>query len=197
MKPYAEACDRNKQPILEVLRAEFAAARRVLEIGSGTGQHAVFFAAELPHLCWLSSDRAENLPGIRAWLDEAGLANALGPIELDVLGVWPAQRFDAVFSANTAHIMSWPAVEAMFRGVGERLEPGGRFALYGPFRYGGRHTSDSNAQFDRWLKARDPDSGVRDFERLDALARDNGLAFARDHAMPANNRLLVWERPLE
>lgn len=194
MKPYAEACERNKRPILEVLIHEFADARRVLEIGSGTGQHAAFFGPALPRLICQTSDLAVNHAGIRAWLAEAAAPNVREPLLLDVLGPWPDWPFDAVFSANTAHIMSWRAVTAMFVQIGRRLPAGGRFVLYGPFSYGGRHTSPSNAEFDRMLRARDPASGVRDLEALQALADTSGLELRRDHAMPANNRLLVWER---
>ncbi|MCG6936519.1 MAG: class I SAM-dependent methyltransferase [Proteobacteria bacterium] len=196
MKPFSESCEQNKQPILEVLQQHLASARRVLEIGSGTGQHAVFFAAQLPHLHWLASDVPANHPGIDAWMGEAGLANLSGPLALDVNQPdWPVVDCDAVFSANSAHIMDWPSVQNMFAGIGRVLEAGGVFCLYGPFNYEGRYTSDSNARFDAWLKARDPASGIRDFETLAALAEDAGLTFIADHAMPANNRILVWRKP--
>lgn len=195
-KPFSQACENNKRPILAVLREAFAGLTEVLEIGSGTGQHAVFFAAELPALRWQPSDRAENLPGIRAWCGEAALPNLLPVLELDVCQQpWPVAAADAVFSANTAHIMGWDGVEAMFAGVGGRLRPGGVFCLYGPFNYGGRYTSPSNAEFDTWLKSVDPVRGIRDFEAVDELARRTGLVLAGDHAMPANNRTLVWRRP--
>ncbi len=195
MKPYAESCDQNRLPILDVLQRELAGRRRLLEIGSGTGQHAVFFGARFPDLRWQTSDVAAAHPGIRAWLDEAKLDNVLPPLALDVCrDTWPRQTYDAVFSANTAHIMAWPEVECLFAGVGGVLETGGVFCLYGPFNYGGRYTSDSNAQFDRWLKARDPASGIRDFEALCALAEDAGMAFRNDYEMPANNRTLVWTK---
>ncbi|HKK04648.1 MAG TPA: DUF938 domain-containing protein [Gammaproteobacteria bacterium] len=195
MKPFSESCEQNKQPILAVLREALADSRAVLEIGSGTGQHAVFFARELPYLTWYTSDRLEYHPGIRAWLEEAGLANVHGPAELDARQrEWPAVEVDAVFSANTAHIMDWPAVEAMFAGVGRLLPADGVFCLYGPFNYGGRYTSQSNERFDAWLRARDPASGVRDFDDLEALARAAGLELQRDYEMPANNRTLVWRK---
>lgn len=194
-KPFAESCEQNKQVILDVLERELADARHVLEIGSGTGQHAVFFARHLPHLIWQCSDRRENLPGIQAWLDDAGLANTPAAIELDVLARdWPAPSVDAVFSANAVHIMGWAAVEAMFSGIGRVLEENGRVCLYGPFNYAGRYTSESNARFDAWLKARDPQSGIRDFAAVDELARKIGLHLLGDHAMPANNRILVWQK---
>jgi hypothetical protein len=193
-KPYAPACERNREPILAVLRDCFADRRNVLEVGSGTGQHAVHFAAAMPWLSWQCSDRVEHLPGIGLWLDEAGLPNTPAPIELDVAGAWPAGRFDAVFSANTLHIMGWPEVERFFDGIDAVLDAGGVLAVYGPFNYGGAYTSDSNREFDAWLKARDPRSGIRDFEAVDVLARAIGLTLMDDVAMPANNRMLVWRR---
>lgn len=195
-KPFAPASERNRGPILAVLREAFAASRRVLEIGSGTGQHAVHFAEAMPWLQWHCSDLTANLPGIERWRAEAELSNLPPPIALDVRhGPWPAGGFDAVFSANTLHIMGWPAVEAFFAGVGALLQgPGDVLAVYGPFNDGGGYTSDSNRDFDAWLKARDPASGIRDFGHVDALARAQGLALASDHAMPANNRCLVWRR---
>jgi cyclopropane fatty-acyl-phospholipid synthase-like methyltransferase len=193
-KPYAPACDRNRDPILDVLRTHFAAAHRVLEVGSGTGQHAVYFAQSMRWLTWQCADVGENLPGLRMWLDEAALPNTPPPLALDVRGEWPVHEYDAVFSANTLHIMGWPEVERFFGGVDRVLEPGGILAVYGPFNYGGAYTSQSNRDFDGWLKARDPRSGIRDFEAVDALARDIGLDLIEDVAMPANNRTLVWRR---
>jgi SAM-dependent methyltransferase len=192
MKPYSESCERNRQPILSVLKRVFAKARTVLEIGSGTGQHAAYFAPELPHLVWQPSDVAEHLSGITLWIDECAAPNLRAPIELDVDKPWPAVAADAVFAANVCHIMSWPQVEHMFEGVGRVLASGGVFALYGPFNYGGRYTSESNARFDAMLRARDPASGLRDFKALVALARRSGLVMAEDNPMPANNRTLVW-----
>lgn len=195
MKPFAESSEQNKHVILEVLQQEFAQPQTVLEIGSGTGQHAVFFAAQMPHLQWYASDVEENLPGLRMWLTEYSGPNLHGPYCLDVTqAAWPVSPVDAVFSANTAHIMHWPMVEAMLSGIGSILSAGGRFCLYGPFNYHGEFTSESNARFDDWLKARDPQSGVRDIDDLSALAIGAGLQLLRDHAMPANNRILVWEK---
>ncbi|HJX58822.1 MAG TPA: DUF938 domain-containing protein [Thiobacillus sp.] len=194
-KPFSESCVQNREPILAVLREVFADCRQVLEIGSGTGQHAVYFGAGLPHLVWQSADVPPHHAGIRAWLDEAALPNVRPPIALDVSQPgWRSGRYDAVFSANTLHIMGWPEVEAFFEGVGEVLEAGGVLAVYGPFNTNGAYTSESNARFDAWLKARDPASGVRDFEAVDALARAQGLVLRQDIAMPANNRTLVWRR---
>ena len=195
-KPFAESCVQNRDPILAVLAEVFADRRRVLEIGSGTGQHAVYFGAALPHLVWQTADVPAHHPGILAWLIDASLPNVLPPLALEACQTgWRGGRYDAVFSANTLHIMGWPEVECFFAGVGAVLEPGGVLAVYGPFNYDGTFTSDSNARFDAWLKARDPASGVRDFEAVDALARAQDLVLMRDFAMPANNRTLVWRRP--
>ena len=194
-KPWSPASERNRDAILAVLRRHFADRRRALEIGSGTGQHAVHFAAALPELMWQSSDRADNLPGIRLWLDEAALPNTPAPLELDVnQRQWPALRFDAAYSANTLHIMSWPEVETLFARLPEILESNAKLAIYGPFNYGGRYTSDSNAAFDASLKAAVAHRGCRDFEAVDALARGIGFSLVEDCAMPANNRCLVWSR---
>ncbi|MDJ0738696.1 MAG: DUF938 domain-containing protein [Gammaproteobacteria bacterium] len=192
-KPFAESCVENREPILAVLAPRLHGCTTLLEIGSGTGQHAVYFAPQLPQLTWQTSERAENHAGIRAWLDEAGLANVAPPLPLDVLrDRWPSGPYDAVFSANTAHIMATDAVAAMFRGVGDVLATGGRFLLYGPFSYGGRHTAPSNREFDAWLQARDPAMGVRDLDWLRTLAAASGLHLDEDIAMPVNNRTLVW-----
>ena len=193
-KPFAPSCERNREPILAVLRRHFADRREVLEIGSGTGQHAVHFAAAMPWLTWQCSDVAAQLPGVRAWLDEAALPNTPPPLPLDVTGPWPAQCFDAVFSANTLHIVGWPEVEAFFAGVDRMLDGDGVLIVYGPFNYEGDFTSASNREFDLWLKARDPRSGLRDFEAVDALANGIGLRLVEDVPMPANNRCLVWRR---
>jgi cyclopropane fatty-acyl-phospholipid synthase-like methyltransferase len=192
-KPFAESCVQNREPILAVLREVFAGCHQLLEIGSGTGQHAVYFAPELPHLVWQTADVTQHHAGILAWLDEAALPNVLPPLALDVNDTaWRHGRYDAVFSANTLHIMGWPEVVQFFAGVGAVLEPGGVLAVYGPFNYDGAFTSESNARFDAWLKARDPASGVRDFEAVDALVRAQGMTLLHDIAMPANNRTLVW-----
>ena len=194
-KPDAPACARNREPILQVLRTHFANRHDVLESGSGTGQHAVYFAAAMPWLQWQCSDRPEYLPGIEAWRMEAGLANTPAPLLLDVaLGPWPARRFDAVFTANSLHIMGWPEVEAFFAGLANVLAEQATLVVYGPFNYGGQFTSDSNHAFDASLRARDAKMGIRDFESIDALARGIGLRLEEDVAMPANNRCLVWRR---
>ncbi|MEO8779554.1 MAG: DUF938 domain-containing protein [Rhodanobacter sp.] len=193
-KPHSPSCERNREPILEVLRQCFADRRRVLEIGSGSGQHAVHFAAALPHLTWQSSDRPENLPGIRAWLDEAALANTPAPLELDVGDRWPAGPFDAIFSANTLHIMAWSEVRHFFAQLPAIASADAVLVIYGPFNYGGRYSSDSNAEFDQWLKDRGAHMAIRDAADVDALATTAGFSLIDDRAMPANNRCRVWRR---
>lgn len=198
-KPFSPACERNRDPILDVLRTRFVDRRQVLEIGSGTGQHAVHFAAAMPWLTWQTADRAEYLPGIRQWLDEAALPNTPSPRLLDVDdSPWAVCSdepcFDAAFSANTLHIMGWPQVQAFFSGLDRVLAPSATVVIYGPFNYGGEYTSDSNREFDGWLKARDRASGIRDFEAVDLLAQSIGLQLVDDLAMPANNRCLTWTR---
>jgi SAM-dependent methyltransferase len=200
MKPYAESCEKNKEPILAVLKEIFADRKRVLEIASGTGQHAVYFGRALPHLTWQPSELAQNLAGIQAWLDEAQLPNVLAPLALDVNDAhwdvndahWQVADVDAIFNANTVHIISWPEVERLFAHIARVIAPGGYVCLYGPYNYGGNFTSESNARFDDWLKSRDPNSGVRDFETVNRLAASHGLELLRDIAMPSNNRILVW-----
>ena len=190
---FSVACERNREPILAVLRDRLAQCKSVLEIGSGTGQHAVFFAAHLPHLVWQTSDFPDNHASIDAWRQETQLPNVLAPLTLDVSGAWPEARFDAVYSANTCHIMSWHDVERMFDGIGRTLQAGGMLCIYGPFNYGGAPTSMSNAQFDAMLRAQAAHMGIRDFEAVNRLAADQGLVLQDDIAMPANNRLLVWQ----
>lgn len=195
-KPFSQACENNKDPILAVLREVLDQPGLILEVGSGTGQHAVHFGRHLPHLTWQPADVADNLPGIRAWLAEAALPNVREPRLLDLDGTtpWPIASADGAFSANTAHIVSWEQVTRLFAGLAHRLPPGGPFCLYGPFAYHGEHTSDSNARFDAHLRQRDPLSGIRDVADLRALAAETGFELAVDHAMPANNRTLVWRR---
>ncbi len=215
-KPYSEACERNREPILAVLREAFAGATHVLEIGSGTGQHAAYFARHLPHLTWQTSDLPENHVGINAWIDDAGCANLRRPLDLDVRAAnWPVtaideidaieaidaidaisaiNSIDSLYTANTLHIMDWPAVQAAFRGAGNLLAARGTLVVYGPFNYNGAFTSDSNARFDASLRARGTGSALRDFEAVDALAAGAGFTLLRDVAMPANNRTLVWRK---
>ena len=199
VKPYSEASEQNQQPILEVLRAEFAQVSTVLEIGSGTGQHAVYFGRHLPHIRWQTSDVSLNHAGILAWLADGATPNIAPPLELDVAhpAHWPSTTFDAVFSANTAHIMSWPQVQMMFSGIARLLSVGGKFCLYGPFNYAGEYTSDSNARFDQWLKNRDPNSGIKDITELQTFASRHALQLVQDYEMPVNNRTLIWQKTME
>ncbi len=193
-KPFSAACERNREPILAVLRQHFADRRQVLEVGSGTGQHAVHFASALPQLVWQCADRAEYLDGIHAWLVEAALPNTPLPLTLDVDGPWPMQQFDAVFTANTLHIMGWAQVQRLFLLLPSVLTADALLVVYGPFNYGGAFSSESNAAFDADLRARSAHMGIRDFEAVDALAQGTGLRLLQDYAMPANNRCIVWQR---
>jgi cyclopropane fatty-acyl-phospholipid synthase-like methyltransferase len=192
-KPFSQSCVENREPILAVLQTRLAGCRRLLEIGSGTGQHAVYFAPELPQIFWQTSDKRENHDAILAWLADSEATNIGRPISLEVLqDPWPSPGFDVVFSANTAHIMPLDAVEAMFRGVGSVLNPGGQFLLYGPFNYDGRFTSASNERFDGWLKQQNQAMGIRDLSVLAAFASEAGMYLQEDIEMPVNNRTLVW-----
>jgi SAM-dependent methyltransferase len=193
MLPFSEACERNKEPILEVLRTCFARTLQVLEIGSGTGQHAVHFATHLSHLTWHPTERLEYLPDLVARVQAEGGRNVRPATVLDVRQpLWPLRAVDGIFTANTLHIMSWREVEAMFRGIGATLAPGGVLCVYGPFRYDGHYTSPSNQQFDCMLQERDMSSGLREISAVTALATGYGLQLAADHDLPAHNRLLVF-----
>ncbi len=193
-RPFSQACENNKAVILEVLQQYFAAVDFVLEVGSGTGQHAVYFAEHLPHLQWQTADQQDYIEGIQSWLEWAKLDNALPPKLLNVNQAWPINATPAIFSANTLHIMSWQEVERFFAGINKVLEPEGILCLYGPFNYNGAFTSESNANFEKWLKSRNPLSGIRDFEAVHSLAVEAGLSLLDDIAMPANNRCLVWKK---
>lgn len=192
-KPYSESCDQNKEPILSVISPLFSTCSNILEIGSGTGQHAVYFAKKMPHLKWYCSDCASQLEGINMWLADAGLVNVVAPIELNVTSsAWPELDVDAVFTANSIHIMNQQDVINFFTGVGNLIKAGGSLIIYGPFNYGGSYTSASNESFDRWLKDRDPFSGIKNFEEIERLARNNAMQLVRDYEMPANNRILQF-----
>ena len=195
MLAVSDACERNKDPILSVLRGVFESSKTVLEIGSGTGQHAVYFAKALPHLIWQTSDVAAHLPGLNERLRLEGSENIRTPLALDVRAEpWPIDSVDAIYSANTLHIMDWNSVQRFFQGVGRILEPNGVLCVYGPFRYRGKYTSDSNAAFDKHLKMRDTGSGIRDAEAVDALASAQGLVLEVDYRLPANNQTRVWRK---
>ncbi|HXA37150.1 MAG TPA: DUF938 domain-containing protein [Steroidobacteraceae bacterium] len=195
MLPFSAACERNKEPILEVLRSRFAGRAQVLEIGSGTGQHAVHFARALPHLAWHPTEQLAYLADLTERVKLEGPQNLRAPTLLDVRqAVWPLRTVDAMFTANTLHIMSWPEVVASFKGSGSVLAPAGVLCIYGPFRYGERYTSGSNEEFDRMLKERDPQSGIRDLHEVTALALEYGLRLDADYDLPANNRLVVFTK---
>ena len=194
-KPYSESCDQNRDPIFKVIQPLLKDKKTVLEVGSGTGQHAVYFAKEMPHLIWQTSDQEVYHEGIKRWLDDAKLDNTPPPISLNVsTDTWPTQSFDAIFSANAVHIMAWDNVIDFFENAPKLLKKGGLFILYGPFNYNQQYTSESNARFDIWLKQRDPRSAIRDFEALDKLAQKAGMALQSDYALPANNRILIWKK---
>jgi SAM-dependent methyltransferase len=195
MRPYSSACERNQGPIWEVLAGYLRGDETVLEIGSGTGQHAVHFAALAPRLTWIATDVAERLPGIRTWIEATGVTNVRGPLTLDVNEQpWPVVHADAVYSANTAHIMSWDEVLKMIDGAARVVGAEGLLMLYGPFRRGGRHVSGSNERFDQSLRAERASQGVRDLEAVDDAVRACGFAAAEIHEMPANNLCVAWRR---
>ncbi len=191
--PSSPAAERNKQPIAEVLRRRLSPSARVLEIGAGIGQHAVHFAHNLPSVHWQASEVPDHLPLLAARIaqEAPGLPE---PIELDVMGDWPDETFDAVFTANTLHIMPWAHTPILIERAASRLVEGGELILYGPFHDNGAHTADSNMKFDRMLRSRDSDMRVRDAVEITEVARVHGLVPMADIAMPANNRILVFEK---
>jgi hypothetical protein len=195
--PFSDACERNKEPILGVLQQVCPAQGLILEIGSCTGQHVVFFAAAFPGLTWLPSDRKEYLAGLSGRIRQQAGSNVLDAVELDVTKTWPALPFHAVYSSNTAHIMDWASVCAMFAGIGSVLLPTGPFCLYGPFNEEGRFTSASNEQFDHSLRQRDPAMGIRDLEALESLGHQHQLELTQQFRLPANNSLLVFRKTQE
>ncbi len=194
-KAFSQSCENNKQAILQVIQTVFKQSQTVWEIGSGTGQHACYFANNLPHLRWQATDRKENLAGINCWIEEAGLKNLAHSVELNVINQpWPCEQIDALFTANTLHIMHWNEVQCFFNGLKKHLSEKASVCIYGPFNYQGQYTSPSNEQFDQWLKAQDPARGIRDFEEVERLANHAGLSIRHDFEMPANNRLLVFQK---
>jgi cyclopropane fatty-acyl-phospholipid synthase-like methyltransferase len=196
-KPHSEACENNKAPILSVISRYFEKGMTVLEIGSYTTQHVQYFAEKLPGITWQPSDTPENMPTVKAGLKDAAQDNILPPLTLDVGdGRWPLTMVEGIFSANTLHIMPEKLIARFFRGAGRVLAPEGCLCVYGPFKYGGRYTSESNQRFDNWLKTQDSVSGIRDFEQVNTLAISAGMALVEDHDMPANNQLLVWRKVL-
>lgn len=198
MKQFAPACERNKDAILAVLRDVLPAKGTVLEIGSGSGQHAVYFAQHLPQLVWQPSDRAENIASIAAWAAESNAPNLRAPVVLDLFAPqWALTQADAIVCINTIHIVAWRGVENLFATAGRVLTPGGVLYVYGAYRYADEPLAPSNIEFDRWLKARDPASGIRDFAAVNALAIAAALKLAGDVPMPANNRSIWWRKPMQ
>jgi len=195
MKQYAPACERNSDFILEILRPVLKNKNLLLEIGSGTGQHAAYMAPHFPNLRWLPTDLEENLASIEAWRQDSPADNIATPVAFNLeTGHWPLENCDAVLCINTIHIISWKLVVKLFKGVGGVLSAGGIFYVYGPYRYSDRELEPSNQNFDLWLKQRDSGSGIREFEKVNELARENGLALVFDKSMPANNRSICWEK---
>ena len=195
MKLYSESCERNQEPILKILQGVLAKQQYVLEIASGTGQHAIYFGRALPHLSWQTSELTEKHEGILAWLSEIKLPNVLPPVTLNVNdGKWPVGIVDTVFNANTVHIISWLEVERMFAGIARVLNANGILCLYGAFKYKGKFTSESNARFDAFLRSNNRNSGIRDFEDINRLAESHGLFLVKDVDMPNHNQTLVWQR---
>lgn len=194
--PNSPSCERNKDVILEKLQSYFSNSKNVLEIGGGTGQHAQHFASSMPHLHWQTTDRSSYLGNLAARVNFAALANLPPPLELDVNIPWtsPERLFDTVFSANTLHIMGWHEVVIMLSWLPTILTPKARIAFYGPFNYGGNFTSESNKRFDSSLKQNPGEMGIRDFESLETLMNQQEFGLFQDCEMPANNRLLIWDR---
>lgn len=192
--PFSQACENNKTPILKILKESFSQCHEVLEVGSGTGQHAVHFAKELNYLTWQTSNLIENHQGINLWIDKNEFDNLKRPLTLDFSKDWPVETVDGIFTANTLHIVSWPLVELFFKGVGRHLAHNGILCIYGPFKYNDEYTSPSNAQFDLWLKNIESSRGIRDSESIITLAKKEGLLLINDFDMPANNQLLVFKK---
>lgn len=197
LRRYAPATERNRQPILDVLLRTLPAQGRALEIGSGTGEHAVFFAQALPGWTWMPTEADPScLPSIQAWIDHAGLPNIQAPRLLDVNATdWRVPAVDAIVCCNVIHYSPWPSTLALLDGAAAVLRAGGTLYLYGPYRRDGAHTAPSNAAFDQWLKARNPDFGVRDLEAVQAEAQARGLALSAVTEMPANNLSVVFTAP--
>lgn len=195
-KPTSSACVRNQEPILEILKTIILTTdRRLLEIGAGTGQHAVYFAPHFKYLDWYPTDLADKQAGMKQWISSAKIPNLQKPIKLDVSkDDFPKVKFDLVFTANTMHIMHWKDCKSFMKLLGHRLREGSRAIFYGPFKYKGEFTSPSNEAFDLELKNVDPLSGIRSFEDIQSNMTKNGFELIFDHEMPANNRMLVYRR---
>lgn len=193
--PFSSASERNRQPILDQLIDLLPNKGTVLEIGSGTGQHAVFFTRYLTGIHWQPTDRAENLAGLELQFAARCNSRIHKPLKLDVLkDPWPEGFYEAAFSANTAHIMSWEAVQTMFAGVAKHLLCDSRFCLYGPFNINGAFTSPGNAQFDAGLRRQDPQMGIRDMSDVESLSNRHQMFLEQKIAMPANNFILVFSK---
>lgn len=197
--PCSQACENNKAPILNVIQKELKEHTNVLEVGSGTGQHSVYFAPRLPHLQWQTSDVAANHPIIQAWQDHYPAPNLHAPVTFDLttdlmLNSATDKYYDAVFTANTLHIISWSLVKRLFALVGDILPTNGKLIVYGPFNENGRYTSASNQQFDTSLRQRDANSGIRHKEDIIALANAHHLTLMTQYQMPANNQILVFQK---
>ena len=195
-KAFAPAAERNRQPIVDLLRRVLPADGLVLEVASGTGQHAEFFSETLPALRWQPSDiSAQALESIRTRVRDAARENLLAPLELDVREMpWPVERSDAILCINMIHIAPWEATVALFRGAAGLLDPNAPLITYGPYRLHGQHTSFSNQAFDETLRSRNPAWGVRDIDALSALAGEEGFVLDARFEMPANNMTLCWRR---
>jgi len=193
--PFSTAADNNKEVIAEQLARHLTSAARVLEIASGTGQHAEFFTTAMPHLVWQPSDVNVDETGLKARVTAARIPTLLEPIVLDI-DHWPNMRpaYDVVYSANCIHIIPPRLLPKYVAGAARSLKSGGSMMLYGPFKYGGAFTTESNARFNDWLAERYDGAGIRDFEHIDELARLNGLVFESDEAMPANNQFIIWKK---
>lgn len=192
--PFSQACENNKDPILSVLKSAFSDCHHVLEVGSGTGQHAVYFARQLPNLCWQASDQKEYLPGVIARIKQDGVPGQPLPVNFDVFNAAPEGAFDALFTANTCHIMPEEGVEKLFEHLGKRLRSVKKLCIYGPFNDNGRFTSDSNRAFHESLKSRDEKMGIRNWQWVTKLAGQKGFELKHTHTMPANNKLLEFQR---
>ncbi len=196
-KPFSQACENNKQPIFQVISTYFKAGDRILEVGSGTAQHAIYFCQLLPEINWTPCETPENMDTLAAGMSGNKPANLMPAEILDVTQQeWPLTGLDGLFSSNCLHIMPEAFNADFFRGAGTVLKAGATLCVYGPFKYHGEFTSDSNARFDRWLKDRDPLSGIREFEKIDQLAKDNDFELIEDRDMPANNQCLIWRKEL-
>lgn len=204
--PFSQACENNKKPILKVLKQELDDYHYVFEVGSGTGQHSVYFAPRLSHLQWQTSDVINNHRVIKGWHNKYSAPNLYAPLAFDLttddipkpLDYKGSQKgnlpYDSIFTANTLHIIDWRLVERLFELVGGALPINGKFIIYGPFNKNGEYSSNSNRQFDKQLREWDASSGIRDKEDVVALAKQHQLTLEKQYKMPANNEILVFRR---